>query len=653
MELPVGCRTLDGGERRIDVGRCRKSACALTGIGAGLRAYYAKCGLSSSCCREADHRYVAVTCDGDRTRMRMRKVTACTCSARCEYERTTITGRVLDAVDKRPIAHVRVIANGESLQKKTSTSGYYTVTMDASVRRIVVELKDAYGRRYADAIVVVPFSVGGTTYHDIYMRRRGAPKTIDVSKTIQISLDSARSRRPGAILEIRKRSLRPVVASNGLAVDHVRAEIQYVDPRNESDMKAAWGEFATVNRRGETIPLDTFGMLKVHAHALNGMRVDVGYARFFVNIKEFGVPTSADGTPRAKLYTLDSRGTWIEAGDLERVGQFAVGRLTSLDKIWNIAAPTSDLCRVKVRSYDYTGQQIGGVVISMLGHNERGKFYTIQRAVTDRNGGACMLTKCHVGGSLLAELNGRGEPVTPPRGTGTTTTNKTIRFKASTIRSPVYSSEGECESATNDESHYGFASSGALRAYTTNKRQFKADSWYVNPETGRNYCFIRVRVSLQGEAGNAAVVRATSFARSNANVLYGWRSNVVAMERNKTTTSRIACLEYRCDYLTMTRVQLVANRESGNGNESPGRCRMGRHAAPLRGHLVESVATDELNFVSPTSGWGPSHGLYEDSDKEIALSQCCRGDVNPDGTCATQDGTEGTSAFSAVEFVCD
>eukprot|EP00118_Oscarella_pearsei_P012072 m.85768 g.85768 ORF g.85768 m.85768 type:complete len:719 (+) comp36466_c0_seq1:61-2217(+) len=653
IELPEGCHAMVDEKRvqTIDVGKCRKSACAMPSAVTNQRPY---CGKSTSCCLPIAKQPVTVTCDGSKMTFQIRRVTACQCG-QCLYEKTTVVGRVHDAENEKPIHLVRVIVNGRDRRTETSKGGYFSFTVDPNVHRVVVEFKDIYHQQYADAISVVPFRQGEETYHEVYMQRRQPAVEIDVSSTVEIPLSNVPQKGPGAILEIKPRSF---VSWNGSEADKVRAEIQYIDPRNKSNINAAWGELNTIDPRGQTIPLDTFGMFKMKTYGPDGTPLDlIRHAKIFVDIDELGVPV-VDGKPLVKLYTLESTGIWLQAGDLDLVPawhprvrrsgrRLAVGRVTTFNQIWNLDYPASDVCQVKVRSYDHTGQQIGGVVVSMAGYDKKGKYYGIRRTVTDKKNGACVQTKCNVGGSLSGELSsgGAAEPKPPPPKSGKIPKNhpKMIHFNAADGASIYSFNKGsQCEKADVNQPHYAFTSANMPTKYTANPEPFDDDSWHFYPQNSRQYCFMRIRVGGDGDA----VVQAMSFAHDDEKRLYGWR-NVVASPDGKSTT---VCLEYRCSHPlnqpTSTRVHVAVTKREGN--VATRTCRRTKAAPRLRPLLASS--SDKTSFVAPTNSWGSSYGLYADYDRETALARCCAGNVNPDGTCE-HCGKADTTGNAAV-FAC-
>lgn len=611
--------------------------------------------------------YKIVRCSGG-NRLRFPVVSRCRCGAR-SYSTNSITLTIVGADNQRPIPYATVILNGQNAAI-SNNDGKVTFRFERStgIQWNAAEIRDMHNGEYSDLSTVIPIIPGEDITHTVYLQKLAEPMELNLTQTVEIPLSNSDSPQPPAsILIIQQGS---IVNDVSAVVNSPTVRIQYIDPRSRSDMKIEWGRSVAVGGIGNEIPLNFYGIVKVDIRGGHDEKLELmESAEWFVDASALAVPReNGDGKPLLKLFTLNPTGVWEEAGHTELVTRrclhssvsclYAVGRVTTFSRIWSLGVPSEKTCYVKVRSYDGNGREIGGVLVSMAGSLSTGQYYGIRRNVTRIDGGACVSTRCDVGGTIYAHLSDgiAANPNPPPQCCGTIPANdhNSIRFPANATGQPPvygYSQEMQCVTAPGTDPHFSFTSPQEETEYTVNSEPFHFNSWYFLPYRHRKYCYVRVKIY----SNHYEMVRVWSFANNGRRSLYGWR-DVIAQQQNSSSVD--VCVEYRCcGSFSQNREKYVSTRVLISPRLRNGTlCTRHGIAARLRPYYLSS-APYQLSFVPPRNGWGPAYGTYRDSNKDSALSQCCMGKVNSDGTCGHHAGmthVPGTTYQEghAVAFVC-
>ena len=645
IRLPAGCSVKQNGFNStwIDAGQCSMDRCIKkTGK---LTDAHNTCSRTPTCCEPAPIRYKTVRCRGGH-RFRFPTVTRCKCVA-CSHKNDTVTVRVVGADDCRPIPFATVVLNRRNVViSDRDGKASFKLERRVSTDWIVAEIRDTHNSVYSDLITTIPLIPGKDKTHTVYLQTLAKPIELNLTQKVEILLTNSDSPQPPTMtLTIQQKSLFKAQAPANISTAHIR--IQYVDPRSRTNRNVAWGKPVTVNSTGDEIALDIYGIVKVGVRNSDGKILElVESAELLVDLNALAIPvTGKDGKPLIKLFTLNSLGVWEEAGQTELITRrclhsvaycvYAIGRLTTFSKVWSAGVPRERSCYVKVRSYDSGGLEIGGMIVTVAPLDSAGESYGVRRDVTRSNKGACVSVKCDGIRTIYAQLSDGTAAIlnVSHRCSGKIPEDDpdSIRFLVNSEKQPsvcCYNEQEQCASAPTSDPHFSFTSPrGDAADYTVNFAPFQSDSWYFLPRQSRKYCYARVRIYSNDDV----LVRVWSFANKGTRTLYGWRE-VIARQQNSRLVD--VCVEYRCcrslsfipnEHLRTT---VLISPSHPNGTL----CKRRNIATLLRPFYITS-APHELAFLSPRNSWGSVFGIYTDSNKDRALSQCYKGNVRDGRTC--------------------
>jgi hypothetical protein len=482
----------------------------------------------------------------------------------------------------------------------------------------------------------------------IYLQKLSKPTELILTRTEEVVLTNSDSPQPPTmILIIQQESLIKPQSPGNISNAHIR--IQYVDKRSRTNRNVVWGKPVTVNGNGDEMALDIHGVVKVDARSIDGEILELSEpAQLLVDVKALAtMVTGKDDKSLIKLFTLNTQGEWQEAGHTELVARpclttdteascvYALGKVTTLSRVWSAGVPREKSCYVKVRSYDQSGVEIGGIVVTVAHFEEA---YGVRRDVTRNNEGVCVPVTCNGSGVMHAQTSDgmAAIPNLSRRCSGKIPEDDPngIRFRVNAEQLQevcCYSEQSQCASAPRSHPHFSFmVPRRDATDYTVNSAPFQSDSWYFLPRQGSKYCYVRVRIYSNDEV----MVRVWSFANSGTKTLYGWRE-VVARQQSGQFVD--VCVEYRCcrsfpfvpkEHLKTT---VLISPSFANGTL----CKRKNIATRLTPFYNITSAPHEFAFLAPTSSWGSFFGTYRDSNKDRALSLCCKGNVREGRTCSS------------------
>ena len=158
---------------------------------------------------------------------------------------------------------------------------------------------------------------GQLNFYKIVLQKRKPPISFNASKPINIPLrESSENRSSFAELEIPANSLLSEDGTPFTGQANVRMSV--TDPRNETDVLSAPGDFTAVAEDGEQQMLQTFGMMKMTFKDDAGKPLAVTKPmKVFIDPEQVNITVDKDGNVTAKLYWLDEEtGRWRQAGKI-------------------------------------------------------------------------------------------------------------------------------------------------------------------------------------------------------------------------------------------------------------------------------------------------------------------------------------------------
>ena len=139
--------------------------------------------------------------------------------------------------------------------------------MSGDATRIVLNFKgkDRYNN-FQDLTRVVPVVPGRQTFIEVKMKLRPTPVLVNTSEIIEITMGSSnssdgQSNTPPVVLSLPPHSL--MTESGEIYNGTANLEVSFADPRNESQVQEADGDFTAIGEDGDEQTLETFGVLKI------------------------------------------------------------------------------------------------------------------------------------------------------------------------------------------------------------------------------------------------------------------------------------------------------------------------------------------------------------------------------------------------------
>ncbi|XP_062575426.1 cartilage intermediate layer protein 2-like [Saccostrea cucullata] len=346
----------------------------------------------------------------------------------------------------------------------TSATGYFSVNIVGEVSRVVLNLRNDRSGQLLDTTRVIDISYGTTTSIDIHVPLKPAPKPFNTRIGFDIPLGTKNGNSATTTLSIAEDS---VVDGNGNAFEGTaNARVHYVDPRNLEDLDEMYGELRFTDEEGESIDLETFGMLQLSVEDNSGTPLYVN-GKIKISLDPAPFNLSNEGA-NLHLYSLDvNTGKWVDQGlmaynsssgsnrkrrstggnlegividaipvikqteEVDKIIQVSNTRLVSSininkdrPRIYRIITEygtvvtredvtLQDACFVRVKAYtDFTFRNVAsGVRITAATRTKNGGPFRGQMSmftnINDNNGTLCMPIFCSSDIYLMAEKNGK------------------------------------------------------------------------------------------------------------------------------------------------------------------------------------------------------------------------------------------------------
>ena len=302
--LPAGCAVNGTNATTVDVGECERVKCVN-----GNSSFNSSCTDASLCCGPRLYEKVLVQC-GALLSFDLSTVKTCGCG-KCIEKETVIEGTAVGE-DSSAAKSVDVFFAGKSVDT-TNADGRFSFVVPKDTRRAIVTFKDQTNKKFEEEDKVFILNKGQTVQYRVTLREKPKPIIFNASEPLLVPLGGESD--SFADLELPENALLTEDGSvfNGSA----KARVSVTDPRNQSDVSSAPGDFSATNEDGEEEILETFGMMKLDLEDDKGKPLSMSKPmKVYLDPEKLNISLS-EGNVSIKLYWLDRKtGRWREAGDL-------------------------------------------------------------------------------------------------------------------------------------------------------------------------------------------------------------------------------------------------------------------------------------------------------------------------------------------------
>ncbi|PFX20832.1 Cartilage intermediate layer protein 1 [Stylophora pistillata] len=300
VTLPPGCFVNGTNSTTVDVGECEPIACVMRGVN-----YSSSCSDPPLCCGPLFTESVLVKC-GFAISFGLSVIKGCGCG-KCFEKETFISGVVIGP-DGSPATFVDLVFKGKSVGS-TDTDGKFSFPVPKTTRRAVVTFKDQMNNKFVEEDKLFVVEEGQTAVYTVKLREKPAPVIFNASEPLDVPLGSDSS-DSFADLELPENAL--LTEDGSIFSGNAKATVSVTDPRNQSDIESAPGDFSSMNEDGEEELLQTFGMIKVNLEDDNGKQLTMSKPmKVYLDPEKLNLTVSGG----IRLYWLDKKtGRWREAG---------------------------------------------------------------------------------------------------------------------------------------------------------------------------------------------------------------------------------------------------------------------------------------------------------------------------------------------------
>ena len=407
ITLPPGCVDEETNSSIVDIGRCGEESCISNSLFSLHNCF------DNYCCQSLAEKSIVIRCFAGIT-FNMTRITSCGCG-RCSPKVSTVNGIATGGPNNLPFKYGYIYHAGKYLTQ-AGKNGEFFFTMRGDLTRIVLNFKGKDRHNdFQDLTKVLPVVPGRETFVNVRMKPRPQPMLINASETIEIPMGSSNSGKgqpAPVVLSLPPQSLMTEDGEiyNGTA----NLEVSFSDPRNETQVQEADGDFTAVSDDGEQQLLETFGVLKIDFTDSNGKPLQSN-APVDVNLDLDEYNITEKEAEEIKLWYMDEKtGRWRimdsglqphESRRSKRSGRkFYFGkidhtlfkRLVNLDQLGN-------MCSVKIRvdskAVTTRSQSVKITVVSRQGGLNRYFDYSMLAGAS-----SCIQTFCE-SLTIRAEIN--------------------------------------------------------------------------------------------------------------------------------------------------------------------------------------------------------------------------------------------------------
>lgn len=561
--LPAGCVLNGTNTTTVDVGECKPVKCVQ-----GNSSFNSTCTGPSLCCGPHSFERALVQC-GSLISFDLSVVKKCGCG-NCQEEQTAVEGTAVGQ-DDSPAKSVDLFFDGQRVAK-TNANGKFSFTAPKTTKRAIVTFKDQIFKKFEEEDKIFFLNEGETATYRVKLREKPKPITFNASEPLDLPLGGESD--SFADLEIEENSL--LTEDGSVFSGNAKASVSVTDPRNQSDILSAPGDFSTMNEDGEEEILETYGMMKLNLEDDNGKALVMSKPmKVYLDPEKLNL-TLSDGNVSIKLYWLDKKtGRWREVGDFaledgskrrrkrskHKHRVFLTGTVTPAIAKWDLNFDKPDK-RVGLR-VTVTEPAEDGVIITAIRQDNHG--FTERNT---NNGVVCMpiwkdkvyylqaskdLKYYDPDPSVLKSLGHVNGDIKSIRG------DKGKNFSSYTFKSkiicdgtkstgPIFCDDGDTGSQRTQCANQRVDAQTAQFVFkkpkpTTEEYELLSKNVDDHEWLGDDSetCFIKVKVT-----GTNSVFMAASYKENNQNYTgkYGFH---VRMSRNVTSGSdKVVCLQFRC-----------------------------------------------------------------------------------------------------------
>lgn len=563
--LPSGCAINGTNTTTVDVGKCEPVKCVK-----GNSSFNSSCTDPSMCCGPRSIESVLVQC-GALTSFHLSIIKACGCG-KCIEKQTVIEGKAVgqDAIAAK---FVDLFFAGIFVDR-TDNHGMFSFVVPKAAKRVIVTFKDRVFKIYQEQDKIFTINEGQRTMYRVKLRKQAIPITYNASEPLELPLGGVSD--SFADVELPENAL--LTEDGSVFSGNAKVAVSVTDPRNQSDILSAPGDFTTMNEDGEVEILETYGMMKINLEDENGKPLVISKPmKVHLDPEKLNI-TVTDGNASVKLYWLDRKtGRWRETGDFfPEDGSERRAKRSS--RIFLAGTVTPSIAQENL-NFDWPFRIVGlrattnpvedGVIITAIRKDHKGYVERITK-----NGVVCMPIWKDREYYLQAEKNFKYyDPDPALRDFNTTFQHvkggvKEVKGAGKTIssfefysglvnpRGPIYYddrylSEGGremriCEQSLNSAESRPKGSQFVFKQPTRTTREeyallstpaiLTAAEWLSE---GGETCFIKVTIT-----GTSVLFMAASYKKNNTAVEYGFH---LRMPRAATFGSdKVVCLQFRC-----------------------------------------------------------------------------------------------------------
>ena len=580
--LPDGCVLNGTSTTTVDVGECEPVACVK-----GNSSFNSSCTDSSLCCGPRSFETALVQC-GSFMSFDLSVVKTCGCR-NCIEKQTVIKGTALGQ-DGSAARLVDLFFAGQMVAS-TNAKGKFSFTVPKTTKRAIVTFKDQIIKTFQEEDKIFIVNEGQIVSHQVKLRKKPKPITFNASEPLDVPLGGESD--SFADLEIPENAL--LTEDGSVFSGNAKASVSVTDPRNQSDILSAPGDFSTMNEDGEEELLETYGMMKLNLEDDNGKPLVMSKPmKVYLDPEKVNL-TLSDGNVSVKLYWLDRKtGRWISVGDFALEDGSKRRRKRSSHRVFLAGTVTPAVAKhdlnfdqpeIKVGLRVTTEPATGGLLITAIRQDHAG---FVERP-TAKNGEICMpiwadkkyflqaskdLKYYDPDPNLLQYLGHVDGGIKSIKvANGTNFSSYTFESKNTKITTgPIFYDTGdnglqrrECEKPL----HAGQTQLGGQFVFKEPKADKSTKYELLQTPTNKNEwlsededtCFIQVKVT-----GTNSMIMAASYKEKDQNYTgkYGFH---VRMSRNVSSGSgKVACLQFRCprenDYTAVRLTPLITKSGS-------------------------------------------------------------------------------------------
>ncbi len=301
--LPTGCTVNGTNITTVNVGECKPVACVK-----GNSSFNSSCMELSLCCRPISFENVFIQC-GALMSFDLSLIKKCGCGTRIK-EQTAIEG-IAVGQDGSAIESVDLFFAGQLVGRTDKNGRFYFVVAKAT-KRAIVTFKDQVKKTFQEEDKIFILNEGQAALYRVILRKKPQPIIFNASEPYDVPLGGETDNF--ADLELPENAL--LTEDGSVFSGNAKATVSVTDPRNQSDILSAPGDFTTTSEDGEEEMLETYGMMKLNLEDENGKPLTMSKPmKVYLDPEKLNL-TLSDGNVSIKLYWLDRKtGRWKEVGD--------------------------------------------------------------------------------------------------------------------------------------------------------------------------------------------------------------------------------------------------------------------------------------------------------------------------------------------------